>query len=90
MHLIVYDGSERTSRVVATVEEREEPTEDSDETSANARLIAAAPELLAAANAAADFLASIVPDDTDEQSDCGEEAALNDLATAIAHAEGRA
>src|SRR5262245_13946581 len=54
---------------------------------ANASLVAAAPDLLAAANTAADILASIV---SDNRSDHGEEAALNGLATAIAKAEGRA
>ena len=35
VNLIVYDGTEKRSEAVAIIEQREEKTEDSDETSAN-------------------------------------------------------
>jgi hypothetical protein len=46
VELIIYDGDEKTSTAIAIVEQREESSKDSDETSANGWVMAAAPKLL--------------------------------------------
>ena len=78
-HLCIFDAAVKLG--VAKVDD----WNNRKEAIANGCLIAAAPELLEAANAAADILGSIV---TDNKSDHGEEVALNSLAAAIAKARG--
>lgn len=88
--LIIYDGPEKTAQAVATVERREEPTEDSDETSANGWVMAAAPALLRELKVAVRFLERVDPSAVEAvENELDQAVSLADMKAAIERAEGR-